>query len=412
MSAFWPAFSETAVAEFITGATPEPVAFEPINTAAAATAAGRIHDFLAASAKLPAADYACLPVYQAFESDRLAALSLVLEAGDPAAVAAANDRLFGTLEALRSAQAQEQLAAHLAGTEPKSEAAAAARGSMLTIFGYSNQAPPLGTELAAIENARTSLRPLAKAKFGFVDQLLAGLPNHRTIPSESVQAVLQQTITAILGPSADNWQARVKAGAPNIFVDLDRHAVVIPAGRRYTPDHVKALTVHEIGVHVLRASNGAASQERLAGYGLPGYAPVEEALAVLLGSAGLPKYEAVNSLAPLAIIDYASSPAQPSFRQVFDFAADLVTALANPSEAAYQAKSHRYRRAAFSRVIRVLRLGRAGLIERSTTKYWRGLMVAGRHFSEHPLTQASFDELFLGKYDFTNPSQLELIKEH
>jgi hypothetical protein len=224
--------------------------------------------------------------------------------------------------------------------------------------------------------------------------------------------VLNTALVQILGPGAAGWNAVVSKGAPNVFINYHHHEITVPAHRQYTKTHVDTLAVHEIGVHVQRSVNGENSHERLAGIGLAGYGPAEEAFGVLLGNATKATYHQINSLIPFAVIEYASRPHRPSFRQVHAFAKALIICLANPDAATLKAKDTEYGRAAFSRTIRVLRLGDNTLIERSTTKYWRGQLLLARHFDEHGLTQSTFDEFFLGKYDCLEPSQLELIKSH
>jgi len=146
--------------------------------------------------------------------------------------------------------------------------------------------------------------------------------------------------------------------------------------------------------------------------GLAGYGPAEEAFGVLLGNAGRSTYHWLNSLIPLAVIDFAARPEQPSFRQVFEFSRALIVCLANPSESELERRQFEFARAAFSRTIRVLRLGKGGVVERSTTKYWYGLLLLARYFDARGVSNDVIEEFLLGKYDCHNPAQLELLRHH
>jgi hypothetical protein len=269
----------------------------------------------------------------------------------------------------------------------------------------------LDDKFAALNEYRLQLRPLVERRFGFVKELLSAYDSD-TISSQQMRDVLQTTLERTLGDGRDGWEAVVSPGAPNVFINNQHREITIPDHRQYTKSHADTLAVHEIGVHVQRAVNGGLSRERLAGYGMAGYGPTEEAFGVLLGNATKETYHQINSLIPFAVIAYADAPSRPTFRQVHEFARALIITLANPDDTTLKAKYIEYGRAAFSRTIRVLRLGHNGLIERSTTKYWRGQLLLAKHFDEHGLTQATFDEFFAGKYDCLNPSQLALITRH
>jgi hypothetical protein len=413
MSAFWPVFDEANVMDFVRGhGADSPVPVRPISVETALAAKQKIQAFVDGIAALSLQDYPCRDAYLAYEQERLDAFDMILSATDPQAMARLNDRLFGELSSMGNAAVLAHLVRHVETTPAPSAATAVYRDIVLAGLADAERTGSVQPQFESINAYRLQLGPLVHRRYGFVTDLLDDYPGADTLSSEEVAAVLETAIQRILGAHAANWHAVVSKGAPNVFINYHRREVTIPAHRRYTKNHVDTLAVHEIGVHVLRSVNGDNSLERLAGLGLAGYGPAEEAFGVLLGNATKQTYHQINSLIPFAVIAYASRPEQPSFRQVYDFAKALIISLSNPDEATLKEKNTQYGRAAFSRTIRVLRMGDNSLIERSTTKYWRGQLLLAQHFDEHGLTQATFDEFFLGKYDCLQPKQLKLITHH
>ena len=412
MSEFWPAFNEAGIKDFLAGEGAQPVPMRALSTASAMAAQRKILEFMESLKLLPDGDIACKSAYLDFESERLAALEMVLDAADPAKARRLNDRLFGELSSMYQPQALEHLARHIQSIKPKSAAVTAARTTLLEYWEHVGQLASVEQYFAVIEGYRVQLRPLVVRRYGFVDQLLAPHIAQGELDSEAVRGILVQAIAQILGETAAGWTALVQEAAPNVFIDYERRAIIIPAGRSYAIDHVNTLVVHEIGVHVVRSVNGERSQERLAAYGLVGYGPAEEAFGVLLGNATKAHYHQINSLVPFAVIDFATRATPSTFRRVHELTTALMVCLANPDEPTLERNYQQYQRTAFSRVNRVLRLGTTAVIERSTTKYWRGLLLLSRYFDGRGLTQESFDEFFLGKFDCLAPAQLELIRHH
>jgi hypothetical protein len=412
MSEFWPAFAEPDIEAFINSEIAEPKASKPLNTELATSTRRQIQAFVDSLSSLSPDAFPCAGAYRDFELERLAALDLVLAGSDRGAAARANDTQFGRLEDMYFQPALSHLAHYINGLEPASAPVKDAQQRLLGYWSDVKLTPALDTVFADIEHARVALRPYVEKHFGFVGKILAAYPDGETIPSSAVREILNSAFSQILQYQDTPWEAVLKPAAPNIFIDNDRRAIVVPEGREYTKDHVSSLIIHEIGVHVLRADNGAHSHEPLAGYGMAGSSPAEEAFGVLLGNALPASYQQINALAPLAILEYANRPGNPGFRDVFNFAADLVLCLANPGEVTHQTKSYRYQRAAFARTIRVLRLGHSGLIERSTTKYWYGLTLMSAYLKNLKLTEENLQALFIGKYDPRNETQFKLITAH
>lgn len=411
INGFWPIFSEDNIQKFLAGTDVSPIATRPVDIPAAKQARSQIINFQKMVSELSPDTYACLETYTAFESERLAMFDLILAPADQELHERLNDIVYGKLADMLYPQSVAHLAAHVDELEPASPGVADAQALLQQIWSETSRLGSVATQFQTINHHRLALRPYVKAHFGFVDDLLAPFKTHSTLKSEELAQLLDATIDHVL-PTRDGWKATVLPGKPNVFIDLHNRSVTIPGERTYSLSHAKTLAVHEIGVHVLRAHNGAHSKEKLAGIGMPGYGPTEEAFGVLLGNASAPVYHQINSLIPLAIIEYAGRPEQPTFRQVFEFAQSLIIALANPTRTQLAHKMPEYSRAAFARTIRVLRLGTNELIDRSTTKYWYGQLQISRYLDTHEPSAATISRLLAGKYDCLNTAHFELITAH
>jgi hypothetical protein len=412
MSHFWPAFNEAVIKDFLDGTANGPAPSRPANLDLARNTKDQIDAFIAKIENLPDSEYPCKSAYVAFERDRIAPLELVLNHNNLEKIAVANDQLYGQLDDLHQGDALAYLKYFVEHIEPNSPGVAAQRDLLLETWRDVTASTAITHLFGALERYRTGLRPLVEERFGFMEEILAPHADQATLSSETVCQILQATLNRVLGERVGNWRAVTKEGAPNVFIDYALPAITVPAGRTYSPAAAKALAIHEIGSHIIRSVNGDHSRERLASVGMAGYGPAEEALGAMMGNAGKPQHARVNDLIAFGVIDFATRPANPTFRGVHTLTKALMICLANPDETTLRQKDYEYGRLAFSRVIRMLRLGTNVLVERSTTKYWRGLLIINRYFEKNGQDQASLDQFFRGKYDPLNPSQLELIKTH
>lgn len=411
-SAFWPAFDEATIRHFLDGSAAAPEPSRPGNLALAAEARDQIELFLHQIQAFSTADYACKPAYQAFEHERLDTLELILKSHDAVVVAQANDRVFGSLASLHSSDALSFLKHYITELVPATAVAAAARERLLHKWSSVTANPAaINHQFDRINGYRQQFRPIIRQKFSFVTELLKPYSPGQRISTEETATLLQAALNTLFPGSP--WRAVTKAGAPNVHISYAEQAIVVPAGGFYAADNIDNLIVHEIGVHVQRSINGAASLEQLAANGMAGYGPIEEAFGVLMGGAFEETFVPVNSLLTFAIIHEAASQPTATFRQLHGFTKDLVVCLANPAdEATAVAKDYQYGRSAFSRLMRLCRLGTGQVVERSTTKYWRGLNLLCDYLDNHGVSQAVSNEFLLGKYDSNNPAQLRLIKTH
>lgn len=409
---FWPAFSAADIQAFIAGKAPNPTATHPLGAADAAATKQRIQGFLKFIMPLSETTYACKNTYQTFEEERLAILKLILNPGNPVDQADINDRLFGPLKAMHSKSCVSYLKQHITHLKPACDAVARSQTALLDGWQNISADDPTIKNLAnSLDEIRAALKPLITKKFSFAEDIIAEHLASGSADAPVLKRILEASLIQILGPNS-GWRVALNDTAPNVHISYDHRSIMLPSSRRYNRDHVYALVIHEIGVHLKRSLNGERSLERLAGYGLPGYASAEEAFGVLVQHPHKTQHDPIRSMTPFALLHYLEHTPSATFRQVYEQALAITLCLANPSEADFAAGEYQYRHTAFTRTLRILRLGTSEVIERSTTKYWGGQLLLLKYFQVHPPTETTFDQFLTGKYDCLNDNQLRLITTH
>jgi len=413
-SKFWPVFNEDAVQTFFSSTAPGPVASRDLNVEGITDTKRQIEAFLRHIEPLNENDYACKSEYAAFERERIVLLDLMLSTDNPDKLQACNDELYGGLDKMHYEDALKYLKSSIDTLKPRSVEVKRAQTMLAGVWSHRKADQKVVSEIfAGIESYRLALQPLMKQRFSFLDEIVQAHSSRKNLGAKDAQAILTASLVPTLGPAGRTWSANIVDGAPNVFIDYDQRAVVLPAGREYSLDQIKTLVVHEIGVHVTRSVNGEASHERLSGYGMRGYGPAEEAFGDLLGTADKAHRDGLAYLLEVfGTIDFAAPEHGRSFREIYELTRALVLCLANPDEERLENHLHNFERRAFARVMRMMRLGTSVLVDRSMTKYWRGMLLLGEYFAANQLNQETFDEFFLGKYDCLSKNQLSLIQHH
>jgi len=412
-SEFWPRFSETNIRQFLESTGDQPTPSQALNEEGIRASKHKIKAFLRHIQPLDSTTFPCKDEYVAFEQERLVLLNVVLGANQAEQLADYNDELYGSLADMHYHEVLQYLKHYLQNLDPRSAPVSAARDLLLETWHTMGSDNMLVSGIFAQADAyRLKLRPLVAYRFGFLETLLETHQPNEILTPQAAQSILQSSLKPTLGEAGTSWTTIIQDGAPNVFIDYEHHAIVIPAGRNYTLAQIRVLVVHEIGVHVTRSVRGETSHERLAGYGLHGYGPTEEAFAELLGTAGTSHRPNLGPLEAFAIIDFATPATGRSFREVYDLVKALILCLANPDDTQLDQHRYNYQRKAFARTIRMLRLGTNVLVDRSMTKYWRGGLLLNHYFQSHEVNEQTVGEFLLGKYEPTNLAQLELIKHH
>lgn len=406
-SEFWPLFTNEAIQNFLQAESGEPVPSSSINREAILTNSKKITSFLTDIQAVTAQDYACRQTYIDFENTRLAELNLILESANEVESLRLNDQIFGKPAQMHEDQALAYLSYSILTLRPASPLVADAHNLLLDTWREIKPSENIKDLFAVYDSLRVQLKPYVEERFAFLDGLLHEYDDMLTTEetASAVNAALDRMDCKTKG-----WSTSIRDGAPNAFIDYDKKNIVLPKGRPYSKSHLRGLIIHEIGVHVTRSINGGNSLEKLASVGLPGYGPAEEAMGTLLENAPREKFDLTHSLIVFAVIDFAAR--NHSFREIHELTKALLICLENKTDAQLFDHAPDYGRMAFSRCIRMMRLGTSTIVDRSMTKYWRGLSMLDEYFEKNGTTNGAIEKFLLGKYDCLNDEQLQLIKKH
>ena len=259
--------------------------------------------------------------------------------------------------------------------------------------------------IECFNNLSNQLSKKIRSQFKFIYELNISQQSS----SKEVTGVLNRSIVSLFGADCD-WRAAQKVGAPNAHIDYFERAIVLPTDRIYSLDHVNSLVVHELGVHVARSRNGFHTAEKLAGYGLPGYSPFEEALGVLFDHAYNGHKESYAASLPVFIIEIAKQN-NFNFTELVLFIENVLICMSAINSEVSSFNYSRLRRAAFNRAIRMSRLGDGKIVDFSATKYWRGILLLVERYRNKELNEDELTRIMIGKYDVNNQEQFRLLAQ-
>jgi len=124
---------------------------------------------------------------------------------------------------------------------------------------------------------------------GVVDSLYGSMLSHvpedvESFNAEAAQAVFESILHDEFGEAAEDWRIDIEQ-AQSVNVKASEKRIVIPLERSISQAAMRGLVVHEMGVHMLRAIQGASTDLKPLELGLPGYMNNEEGLGVIMQQA-------------------------------------------------------------------------------------------------------------------------------
>ncbi|MDB5181643.1 MAG: hypothetical protein JWP13_406 [Candidatus Saccharibacteria bacterium] len=114
-------------------------------------------------------------------------------------------------------------------------------------------------------------------------KLLAHVPDREGEYSmDEVETTFREIVETEFGEAAGDWKV-VRIKRSGIHVDASKQRIQIPEkGKSKTPERLRDLVVHELGVHFLHSIMGDETDLHLMRVGLPEYFDAEEGLGVLM----------------------------------------------------------------------------------------------------------------------------------
>jgi uncharacterized protein (TIGR02421 family) len=209
-----------------------------------------------------------------------------------------------------------------------------------------------------------------------------------SVSADDAAAEMQSMLVKL---GLDDWKAQVFSPmSAKVAVNRLDNLIKIREGVVFSPEDLRRLLVHEIGVHVLRAQNGRKQPIGIFSRGLPGYLDTEEGLAVYSEEAA--DVIAVDTMRKYAARVIAASVALGhSFNDVFHAIVDDV----GPDTA-------------FGIATRAKRGFRDTAQQGAHTKdlvYLQGYLRVTEYLENHP---EDYELLFIGKIGLAD---MELVRE-
>lgn len=255
----------------------------------------------------------------------------------------------------------------------------------------------------------------------FVGRKLAGLdPDRRVVqnreylPAE-VKIIFQRALERI---GAKQWQAVIDNDKVRYAVDHRSRKIFIPARRKIGGRHLRALLVHEVGIHVWRRVNGEKQILQLLGTGLAHYVVGEEGLAMQAERILWKKQEPMrndvffNEGYFLAAAFAAGLDGRPrNFRQTFQCLCSFLEFKAQVNNKQYEELHRKIAEDAFNNCFSVFRgtdCVTPGVFYSKDISYTEGYLRIGQLMREHPEEISRFDA---GKYDPANESHRRLLDQ-
>ena len=125
----------------------------------------------------------------------------------------------------------------------------------------------------------TPARSLVSKAYEILDHVPRKPPAVKPYAASYVKAAFEKTLAQY---GFAGWRIIIKPTVSRVAVSPSKCSVVISEKAKFSENDIKNLLVHEIGVHVLRAMNGARQHyELFSTDAIPGYLSTEEGLAAL-----------------------------------------------------------------------------------------------------------------------------------
>lgn len=267
------------------------------------------------------------------------------------------------------------------------------------------------------ENSRERFKPSDETvkKMGEIaEYMYGGMLAHVPVEQEEFNAqeiadIFQEIITDEFGEAAKDWTVKLSPNAA-ISVAASEKTVKVPENRKpVTNEALRGLVAHELGVHMLRALNGAETNLPILATGLSDYYDSEEGLGMVMEQAVKGEYQEAGVahyiIAGLMHFD------QKDYRDTYEIMSRVKYLQAvdsgEPADATTREESQI---AAEKSVLRIAR-GTNSLPWFKDLAYYNGAMKMWQRFEETSGDFESFMLTFLGKADPSIPEHQRIILE-
>ena len=301
---------------------------------------------------------------------------------------------------------------------PKSETAAAIKSKLESLLGRVD----VGDEKEEILLDETSMQKLHNFVTTRYADVLSVVPDTSDDVYYDVTecAEIMNNALKVGNLSEYGWVAIENPAKSNPSTKHTDNTINLPSNTRRTAGELRRLIIHEQEVHVRRAQNGRNSGFKPLMTGTADYADAEEGLGVLLecavdGNFDNPSFDRSRNRYITAGLALGADGKPRDAREVYEILWRMITIqkagdngdisediIEKAKDKAYSHLENAYRGTQF---------WMKGVIYTKLKVYYEGLAKNAEYFKRNiDRLDATFDEIFIGKYNHTDPVESSLVK--
>ena len=226
----------------------------------------------------------------------------------------------------------------------------------------------------------------------FFEGFLKHIPSDKdSFTSEEMVGIIDEIIDEEFQDEDIPYRAEIKPSASNASANHEKRRIYFPEGKTYSAARAKALIVHELGTHVMRAIPYVGHDVAAFATGLPNNEEFDEGVAKSVEQSINGGYEdsGIDHYINIGLATFKGK----NFRQVFEIQRKLKRLTGGKEDAAFNAVQRCFR-------------GTGELPNNKDLAYYNGANRVWQYIEQHIDDPDLFDNLFLtGKTDHQNPDQ-------
>lgn len=254
------------------------------------------------------------------------------------------------------------------------------------------------TETERFRPKQETVEQFAELVNYFFEGFLKHIPeDKKSFSSEDMVGIVNEILDEEFEDEDIPYRAEIDPDASNASANHEDRRIYFPEGKSYSSARAKALIVHELGTHVMRAIPYASHDVAAFSTGLPGNEEFDEGVAKAVEQAINGKYvdSGVDHYINIGLATFKGK----NFREVYDIQCKLKRLTGGKEETVFNAVQRCFR-------------GTGELPNNKDLAYYNGANRVWQYIEEHLDDPELFDHLFLtGKTDYQDDAQESISYE-
>lgn len=235
--------------------------------------------------------------------------------------------------------------------------------------------------------------------------------------AQQCRDIIQEALE-IRGLAAQGWRVEVDPNKSVPATNRDDKKIYLPADTSRTASQLRKLTIHEAGIHAVRAQNGEDTGLMVLAKGIADYADVEEGLGVFLecvldGDLDNPSFHRARDRYITAGIILGGDDAPRDARQSFEILWRMLAMRTSPDGAIDEKDVANAKTQAMLHIENAFRgtdFAGPGIIYTKLKVYYEGLKKNADYFAEADDLGQALDTALIAKYDHTNEAERQNVE--